>query len=245
MRRIFPDPDPVPLGDDGLIALYAPADRSTPMLRVNFVSSLDGAITVEGYSEGLSGPADKRVFGLLRMVCDALVVAAGTLRHEGYGPLRLDERRRSWRRRHGLPEYPPMVIVSRRLTLDPTLPALIDAPVRPYVITCAAAPADVRAALADVAEVVVHGETEVDLTAARADLHARGLRHLLCEGGPYLLGGLTNADLVDELCLTLSPLLVGPGAGRMMAGPAGVEPHELSLRHIVADGDMLLLRYSR
>src|SRR5690349_11155774 len=75
VRRLFPDPDPAPLDDAGLTALYEP-DRSRPALRVNFVSSLDGAITLEGYSEGLSGPADKRVFGLLRMVCDALVVAA-------------------------------------------------------------------------------------------------------------------------------------------------------------------------
>jgi riboflavin biosynthesis pyrimidine reductase len=245
VHRLFPDPDPTPLDDAGLTALYAPADRSRPALRVNFVSSLDGAITVEGYSEGLSGPADKRVFGLLRMACDALVVAAGTLRHEGYGPVRLDPARRAWRLEQGLPEYPPLVVVSRRLTLDAALPALADAPVRPYVITCADAPAAARTALAGVAEVLVCGETDVDLASAVAALHDRGLGQLLCEGGPYLLGGLTNADLVDELCLTVSPLLVGPGPGRMTAGPPGAGPHRLGLRHILAEDDLLLLRYAR
>lgn len=245
MRRVFPDPDPTPLDDSGLAALYAPDDRSRPTLRVNFVSSLDGAVTLGGYSEGLSSPGDKRVFGLLRMVCDALMVAAGTLRHEGYGPVRLDEDRRRWRRENGLSEYPPLVVVSRRLALDPALPALADAPVRPFVVTCRSSPAHLRAALAEVADVLLCGEGEVDLVAARAELHDRGLVQLLCEGGPYLLGGLIGADLVDELCLTLSPLLAGPGPGRIAAGLPSPHPVRLGLRHIVADGDMLLLRYTR
>jgi riboflavin biosynthesis pyrimidine reductase len=245
VHRLLPDPDPAPLDDDALAALYAPTDRSRPSLRVNFVSSADGAVTLEGYSAGLSGPADKRVFGLLRMVGDAVVVAAGTMRHEGYGAVRLDERRRAWRRGQGLAEYPPLVIVSRALEVDPAQPALAAAPVRPYVVTCAAAPADARAALAEVAEVLVYGETEVDLAAALAGLHERGLAQLLCEGGPHLFGALTAADLVDELCLTLSPLVTGPGAGRIIAGPASPDPRRMSLRHILAEDDMLFLRYTR
>jgi riboflavin biosynthesis pyrimidine reductase len=245
VHRIFPEPDPEPLDDAAVTALYLHDDRSRPCLRVNFVGSVDGAVTVDGYSEGLSGPADRRVFGLLRMVCDGLLVAAGTLRHEGYGAVRLDEKRRGWRREQGLGEYPPLVIVSRALTLDPALPALADAPVRPYVITCAAAPAGVRAALAEHAEVLVHGETEVDLVAARADLVARGLVQLLCEGGPHLLGGLTAADLVDELCLTVAPVLAGAGSGRITAGPPSPRPRRLGLRHVLVEDDMLLLRYAR
>jgi riboflavin biosynthesis pyrimidine reductase len=245
VQRIFPDPGPTPLDDDALIELYAPADRSRRSLRVNFVTSLDGAVTVEGYSEGLSSAADKRVFDLLRMVCDALIVAAGTLRHEGYGAIMLDERRREWRRRHGLAEHMPLVVISRTLALGPALAALTEAPTRPYVITCAAAPAGERAALSDVADVIVCGESDVDLAAARAALHERGLAQLLCEGGPQLLGGLTAADLVDDFCLTLSPLLVGAGAGRITAGLPSPQPRHLELRHILAENDMLLLRYAR
>nr|WP_205861116.1 pyrimidine reductase family protein [Planosporangium flavigriseum] len=228
-----------------MIDLYAPADRSRPTLRVNFVTSLDGAVTLEGYSEGLSGPADKRVFHLLRMLSDAVVVAAGTLRHEGYGPVRMNDERRAWRREHGLAEHPPLVAVSRTLSFDAALPALSEAPTRPYVITCASAPEAARKALADVADVIVCGEDDVDLAAARAELHERGLLQLLSEGGPYLLGGLTAADLVDDFCLTVSPLLSGAGAGRITAGPPSPAPRRLGLAHILAEEDMLLLRYAR
>lgn len=245
MRRIFPTSDPDPIDDATLIDLYAPPDRSRPGLRVNFVTSIDGAVTVAGYSEGLSSPADKRVFDLLRMVCDALMVAAGTLRHEGYGAIVLDERARAWRRAHGLAEHMPLVAVSRSLGLGAALPALTEAPTRPYVVTCAASPPSVRRSLADVAEVIVCGDDEVDLAAARAELHERGLTQLLCEGGPQLLGSLTAADLVDDFCLTVSPLLAGAGPGRITAGPPSPAPRRLALRHILAEDDMLLLRYAR
>jgi riboflavin biosynthesis pyrimidine reductase len=106
------------LNDAGLLAAYTwPTDRST--LRINFVTSVDGAVTIDGYSAGLGSPSDKRVFDLLRMTCDAVIVGAGTLRHEGYGPLRLDEAHRNWRRQHGRPADPVLVVVSRRLDLDP------------------------------------------------------------------------------------------------------------------------------
>ncbi|HKT02235.1 MAG TPA: dihydrofolate reductase family protein, partial [Rugosimonospora sp.] len=146
MYRIWPDPDPTPLDDAALTELYAPPP-GVPSLRVNFVTSVDGAVEVEGYSAGLGSPADKKVFGLLRMYPDALLVAAGTVRHEGYHAVRLDEHRRAWRLEHGLPAYPRLVVVSARLDLDPTQDALAAAPVRPIVLTHAAAPPDRRAAL--------------------------------------------------------------------------------------------------
>jgi riboflavin biosynthesis pyrimidine reductase len=229
------------LDDEALVEAYTP---DGPGVRVNFVTSADGAVEVSGYSEGLSGPADKRVFGVLRMHCDALLVGAGTLRHEGYGPVRLDERRRAWRTARGLAPYPTLVVVSRSLALDPRQGAFADAPVRPIVLTCATAPAAGRAALAEVAEVVVVGEREVDLRAATGLLRDRGLTRVLSEGGPGVLGALTAEDLVDELCLTVSPLLAGPGAGRITAGKEG-PPRPLSLRQVLAAEGMLLLRYAR
>jgi riboflavin biosynthesis pyrimidine reductase len=241
MYRIWPVLDPTPVDDAGLIALYQPTD---PVLRVNFVTSVDGAVEVEGYSKGLQTPADQQVFALLRMFADGLVVGAGTLRHEGYGPVRLDRERRAWRAARGLDQYPRLVVVSRRLDLDPTHPAFADAPVPPVVVTCAMSPPDRRTALAAVADVLVHGHDAVDLGAAVADLRGRGLAQLLCEGGPRLFGALTRDDLVDEVCLTVTPMLAGAGAGRITGG-AGSAVRELRLALALCDEGTLLLRYVR
>ncbi|MGW3605329.1 pyrimidine reductase family protein [Micromonospora sp. NPDC005161] len=241
IRRLWPEPSAPPLDDAGLTTLYGRADQ--PRLRVNFVASLDGAVTVDGYSAGLSGEPDKRVFGLLRMLCDALVVAAGTLRHEGYRAVRLDERRRAWRREHGLAEYPTLVVVSGSLDLDPAQAAFADGPVRPVVLTHAGA--EPPPGLTDVADVLRCGTDRVDLAAGLDELHKRGLTQLLCEGGPQLFGALTAADLVDELCLTVAPLLAGPGPGRIIAGDAA-PPRQLPLRHVLAaDDGVLMLRHAR
>lgn len=241
IRRVWPAPVDGPLDDERLADLYG---RPGPAhLRVNFVTGLDGAVELDGHSAGLSGEPDKRVFGVLRMLCDALVVGAGTLRQEQYNALRLDERRRAWRRAHGLAEYPTLVVVSRSLTLDPAQAAFTDAPVRPLVLTSERANAP--AGLTDVADLLRHGTDKVDLAGGLAALHARGLRHLLCEGGPHLFGALTAAGLVDELCLTVSPLLTGPGAGRITAGPS-CPPLGMTLRHVLAaDDGALILRHTR
>jgi riboflavin biosynthesis pyrimidine reductase len=215
IRRVYPEPDPAPLDDGGLLAAYAWPDRT--MLRVNFVTSVDGAVAVEGYSAGLGSPSDKRVFDLLRRTCDAVIVGAGTLRHEGYGPM---------------------------LDLDPAHTMLADAPVRPIVVTNASAPADQIEALSAVADVLTCGDTVVDLNAAVTELARKGHRRLLCEGGPYLLGTLTAADAVDEMCLTIAPMLAGPGSGRITAGPAA-SVRDLRLVQVLAAGDELLLRYAR
>jgi riboflavin biosynthesis pyrimidine reductase len=243
--RLWPEPDPAPLSDEALAELYEVPDRGKPWVRLNFVTSLDGAVTVDGHSEGLSGTADKRVFGLLRMLCDALLVGAGTLRHEGYGPVRLSPERRAWRVAHGLVEWPTLVVVSRTLALDPAHRAFAEAPVRPIVLAPQNAPTTERAALAEVADVVAEGTDEVDLPAAIAGLHDRGLYQVLSEGGPHVLGALTAGDSVDELDLTLSPLLVGPGAGRITAGVPAPVPRRFEVRHVLSAEGALILRYTR
>ncbi|MFD2764782.1 pyrimidine reductase family protein [Micromonospora eburnea] len=241
IARIWPAPPAGPLTDPELAALYGRATR--PHLRMNFVASADGAVALGGYSAGLSGEPDKRVFGLLRMLCDGLVVAAGTLRHEGYRAARLSEDRRAWRRGHGLPEYPTLVVVSGSLDLDPAQACFADAPVRPLVLTRTGV--EPPPGLDEVADLVRCGEERVDLAAGLAELRRRGLAQLLCEGGPYLFGALTAADLVDELCLTVAPLLAGAGPGRITAGDDS-PPRRLPLRHVLAAEDgVLLLRYAR
>ena len=225
---------------DGLVELYP--RQAGPTLRVNFIASADGAVTLGGLSGGLHGPGDKEIFDSLRTVCDALVVAAGTVRAENYDALRLTPAARQWRREQGLPEFPLMVIVSRSLDLDLDQLVFADAPIRPIVVTTTSAPAE---RVATAADVIAVGERDVDLPAAVAALHARGATQLLCEGGPQLLGAMTAADLVDELCLTVSPLLAGGGAGRIAAGAATDEPRPMALRHVLTLADMLFLRYVR
>lgn len=245
MQKLWPPTSAEDLTDEQLSELYAVADRSRPHLRVNFVASTDGAATLGGFSEGLSGGADKRVFALLRDTCDALLVGAGTMRVEGYRELDLGPRRRAKRVAAGLAEHPTQVVATRRLDLDPRSPAFASAPVRPIVLTCAQAPESRRAALAEVAEVLTCGDDELDLTAALDALSARGLPQVLCEGGPHLLGAMTEANAVDELCLTISPMLAGPGAPRITAGPPVTQPRGLQLAHVLeADGN-LILRYLR
>ncbi|WP_434743385.1 pyrimidine reductase family protein [Micromonospora sp. SH-82] len=249
IHRLLPPPEvdpPSPRTADGLsqtelTTLYERTDG--PRLRMNFVASLDGAVSVDGLSEGLSGEPDKRVFRLLRMLCDGLLVAAGTVREEGYRALRLDERRRAWRTERGLPAYPTLVVVSGSLALDPGQAAFADAPVRPIVLTHdAAVPPP---GLTDVVDLLRCGTDRVDLAAGLVELRRRGLGQVLCEGGPRLFGALTAADLVDEVCLTVSPLLAGPGAGRITAGEETL-PRRLPLRHVLgADDGTLLLRYAR
>jgi riboflavin biosynthesis pyrimidine reductase len=144
----------------------------------------------------------------------------------------------------GLPEHPPLVLVSSRLELDPGSVMFTDAPARPIVLTHGGSPADRRRALSQVADVLVHGDAELDLPAALAELADRGLRQVLCEGGPHLLGSLTEADVVDELCLTVAPQLTGPGAGRITAGPPAAA-RALRRGHVLTADDNLLLRYVR
>jgi len=243
MHRIWPQPDPSHLDDTALTSLYAVNNRSRRRVRVNFVTSLDGAVTLDGYSAGLSGPADKRVFKLLRDDCDALLVGAGTLRHEGYRSLDLGPERGAKRRAAGLAEQPTLVVVSGRL--DVPAEPLATSPVRPIILTHGASPPARRTALGEHAEVLICGDTAVDLPAALTTLAERGLPQVLSEGGPHLLGALTAADAVDELCLTVAPLLAGPGAGRITAGPLVPDARRLALAHVLeADGN-LLLRYTR
>jgi riboflavin biosynthesis pyrimidine reductase len=249
MRLLHPSPGPDhPLDDAALAALYPLPPGGTPALRVNFVTSLDGAVTVGGLSEGLSSPADKAVFGLLRGLADAVMVAAGTLRNEEYGPVVPSGPRRAARVAAGRPEYPVLVVVSGSLDLDPAHRSLAEAPVRPIIVTHGRSPADRREALSAVADVLVadDGQGRVDLATALDALAGRGLAAVLCEGGPHLFSALIAAGRVDELCLTVSPLLAGGGPGRISAGsPLTGPPPGFRLVHIIEDESMLLLRYTR
>ncbi|TFC30698.1 pyrimidine reductase family protein [Cryobacterium sp. TMT1-3] len=227
-----------------LIEHYRVPDRLTPRVRVNFIASLDGAATHEGLSAGLNNADDKIVFDVLRLLTDVILVGAGTVRAEGYGGILLPADDAAWRVQAGLAAQPPVAIVSGRLDLDPGHPVFSQAATRPIVLTHAAAPADRRAALAEVAEVIVCGELAIDPHLLVAALTARGLPQILCEGGPHLFGDFVAADRVDELCLSLAPVLEGGSAGRIAVG-ADAAARAMELKHVLRAGDMLFLRYAR
>jgi riboflavin biosynthesis pyrimidine reductase len=255
VRQIYPQ-ETTPT-DAGLAGLYAYPRQAGPearWLRANMVMSLDGAASVRGRSGGLSGGADQQVFALLRALADVIVVGAGTARVEGYGPVRPGEEGVRWAwLREGRPASPPIAVLTRRIDLDPASPLLAGgAPgqARTIVITTEAAPADRRAAVARTAEVIVAGEQSIDVPAAVAALGARGYRRMLTEGGPHLLAQIIGAGLLDELCLTLSPVLTGPGAGRIVRGPGPLQSlwdsgRSLTLAHVLAADGHLLCRYLR
>ncbi len=203
-----------------------PVARGRPAVRLNMIASVDGATTVAGLSGGLGGPADKRVFSVLRSLADAVLVAAGTVRAETYGP------------------SPHLIaVVSRSCVLDWRAPFFIEAPVRPIVITVAAAQADNRARAAEVADVVIAGDDSVDMRSAIDALGERDARTVLAEGGPSLNGQLAAAGLIDELCLSLSPALVGGDSKRILSGPTLEMPARCELRSVCEDDGYLFLRY--
>ncbi|MEZ0366119.1 pyrimidine reductase family protein [Mycobacterium sp. pUA109] len=214
------------IDDTELAALYAyPADRQRTWVRANFITSLDGGATASGRSGGLAGPGDRAVFKLLRTFADVILVGAGTVRIENYGGAQLSVTERQQRQTRGQSEVPPLAIVTKSGRLDRNMRVFTQTEVTPLVLTCAAVADDTRRALAGVAEVVACSGADpgrVDETAVLTALGHRGLHRVLTEGGPTLLGSLIDADLLDELCLTIAPRLVGGTARRIATGPGQV-----------------------
>lgn len=235
--RVWPDPAP-DLDDE---ALVAPLLAAGPVLRVNFISSIDGAATRDGLSGGLGDDADHRSFELLRRAAEAVVVGAGTARAEGYGPLRVSDASAAWRVANGMAPHPVLVLVSGSLDLDPRDRIFAEAPARPVLVTTEGH--DTRA-FAEVADVVEVGRGDrIDAAAAVAALRDRGFARILCEGGPSLFGSLLGADVVDELCVTIAPTLEAGDARRIAAGPTA--PRGMELAQILRSDSTLLLRYRR
>lgn len=240
MLRLWPPTDPSrgPLTPDELAYAYAyPPGLTEPYVRMNLVASADGAATAGGKSAELGSDADRRVFGLLRELCEVIVVGAGTARAENYRGARRPSRVTG--------TAPPIAVVTATGHLDPTSPLFTDTAVAPIVLTGQACPPENRARLRDAgADVVVLDSDRVTAAGMLAALRARGLRRVLCEGGPRLFGDLIAADAVDELCLTVSPVLAGGDAVRIAAGPTG-ELRRMRLVGVLAEDDVMLLRYAR
>ena len=242
MRRLLPQPE-TDVDDAGLVTAYElPPGRS---LRVNFITSLDGATTVDGRSGGLGTPGDLRVFQVLRSLADVVLVGAGTAAAEGYRAVEADSPVGRIRAASlGRPPTMPIAIVSRRASIDPAGGLVVGAASPTILVTCAAADAERRAALADAGvTVLVCGEDDVDLSAAADRLAELGHEHVLCEGGATLLRSALIAGVVDELDLSIAPTLVGSGP-RLLDGLAE-GPVGLDLRQLLEEDGVLFTRYVR
>jgi riboflavin biosynthesis pyrimidine reductase len=242
MRLVWPGEEPHDVDDAELERLYDyPAGGR--WLVVNFVSSADGAVTLDGRSGGLSNPADRRVYELGGGLADVVLAGAHTAMAEKWRGIRPNERTAALRARRGLSEVPPIAVVTTGRSLPPDAPVITDTLVPTIVITANIAPPATRDAWAEAgATVLVAGEESVDIAAAVDALGERGLRRIDCEGGPRLFGSLLAARLVDELRLTISPLLVAGTADRIAVG-TGLDPAALRLASVLAEDDTLMLRY--
>jgi riboflavin biosynthesis pyrimidine reductase len=207
--------------------------REGAWVRANMATSVDGASAVDGLSRGVSSDADRQVFHVLRSQCDVILVGAETVRVEGYGPAR------GQRDQPG----PPIAVVSRSLSgLDPADRLFTHASRSTILLTTATSPYQ---PFLGVADVIVCGDAEVDLPAAIAALHGKGLSKVLSEGGPGVLAQLAAQHLLDELCLYVGPVLVAGAARRILEGPALHPPLQLTLTAALRHGDGVFLRYVR
>ena len=236
MRQLLPYPAE-DLTDDDLVAAYAvpPGEH----LRVNFVSSADGAVTLDGASGGLGGPGDRRVFQLLRDLADVILVAAGTVRNEGYGYPRLPPERRARRLAAGRQEWPTFAVVSRRLDLDLSS-SLFTGPPGPYGRGHRAGLPGRPARGAG----AVRGGAGRRRPADRGGRAAPARRRSSARAARSLFAALAGDGLVDELCLTLSPILAGPGPGRIESGPQHPAVR-LALAGLLEEDGALFTRYAR
>lgn len=237
MRQLLPSYDP----DVDLREAYRyPTDR--PWVRANMVSSLDGSAVQNGRSGGLSGEADKAVFGVLRGLADVVLVGAGTARTEGYRAPRAKPSYADLRASLGQRPAPVLALASGRLDLNPASD-LFAGDERTVVVTPSSSDRSARNRLAEVAEVIVAGEEHLDFGAAVDELVARGLSRVLCEGGPSLLGDVVAAGRLDELCLSLAPKVVG-GSGTRIVHGADLDA-TFTPEHLLEQDGVLFGRYVR
>ncbi|MCP5025605.1 MAG: pyrimidine reductase family protein [Actinomycetia bacterium] len=247
MRRLHPGPptdvDPV----EAYASDPRPAHPGRPWLLVNMIQSLDGGTAVDGLSGSLGGPADLTVFRAIRAVPDMILVGAATARQESYQPPNLSDHLAKLRTQRGQAAAPRLAVMSRSVTFSPDeawLEPTNDGG-RPFLIVPRDAPAHRLEALGDRVDVIEAGIGSVDLTAALEALGRAGAQVVLSEGGPSVNGQLVADDLVDEICLSLSPALVAGDSKRIAHGAEPDLIHRFRLTRALIDDDLLFFRYVR
>lgn len=227
MRELWPTPT-----DDLDIAARLGADErpawpDRPWVTLVMITSLDGAIAIDGVSGGLGGPADHERFVAARRGADGIVVGAGTVTAENYRPATV-----------------PIAVLSRSLSLDPGL-RIFDDPDRPPVVFTTTAGVEANgAALGSVAEIVDLGPA-VEPAAVLAELGRRGMRTVVLEGGPTINGQFLAGDVVDEILLSLSPLAVGGEGKRLATGPSLGADLRFAVDRVLLADDLVFVRYLR
>jgi riboflavin biosynthesis pyrimidine reductase len=223
----------------GLVMADERRVEGRPWVMVNFISSADGGTALHGKSSGLGDEDDKTLFQAMRTVPDVIMVGSGTVEAEDYRPVTLDDERRERRLAAGLSEVPLLAIVSGRLGFDPEARVFSDPEHRPMVITGPDAEPAKLALLGDSADVVFLDE----VTPARIleRLGAAGI--ILCEGGPTLVGQLVAEHMVDELNLTVAPIMISGRSARVAHGPPAEPPLDMRLDRAMFGDRSLFLRY--
>ena len=243
LRRLLPEPGELTVVEAvaGLdLGAGAPADR--PYLVCNMVSSADGRAALGGKSGGLGNDADRELFHELRVAADAVMVGSGTLRAERYGRFVRDPERRARRLAAGREPDPLGCVVSRSLRVPIDIPLFEDP--HSTIVIYTSSEHELAPCAADV-RLVRLAETELTLTTVLERLRAdHGVRSVLCEGGPTLLGSLLAEGLLDELFLSLAPKLAGGGHDlTTVEGPGLADPVELDLAWTLESDGALFLRY--
>lgn len=221
-----------------------PARPDRPYVVVNMVASVDGAVALDGVTKALGSPTDQVIFHHLRGLADVVMAGASTVRAERYGPLRLPDETRAARLARGQAAQPTLIVVSRSLSFDWDARLFGRPDVRPLLLIPADAEPSSRVRAERVADLLAVGEGSVDLAAALQQLRARQVELLLCEGGPTLNAALLQNDLVDELCLTISPVVAATsGLQGIFSRAGGGPPLPLDLIHVLEEDSFLYLRY--
>lgn len=239
MRRLLPDPGDTSVDEQlGQLDLTAAAHDDRPYTITNFVLTLDGRATLDGRSGPIGSDTDTAMLVGLRLIADAVMIGAGTMRVEGYGPPVSDPAKRKRREARGLAADPLMVIVGS-LDLPWEAPLFTDGEGSVLIFTADDGEPPSTATTVD----VERHEGRVDLVAAMRHLRAeRGVRALLCEGGPHLHAELIEAELVDELFITHAPKLAGGEGPGLVAGLAQRE-RPLTVEWLLEEDGELFARY--
>jgi riboflavin-specific deaminase-like protein len=234
---------PTVVSDLDLEAYYTyPEALDRPYVRLNYISSLNGKVSVDGRSRPLGSIGDKLVFRRLRRRADVILVGAGTVKADGYRGARSSKSLQAERRSRGQAAIPPIAVVSGSADLDPNSPLFKDAWIPPLIMTARSAPSsNVDRLRESGADVVVVGDDHVDIRQLLDVLASRNLCRVLCEGGPNLFGQLFAIDAVDEICLTISPQ-VG-GAGQVSADSSSLR--SMRIESVLTRDEALLVRYVR